>query len=798
MHLYVIRHSDPLWNGDGLTEQGYQEAQAVAERLKAIGITHLYTSNLFRASETARIASKMTGVKAETGEWLREPGYLSIRQQDKQEPVKNYTMWDTFGETVRNTMPPPAYADWTERAPFDDPRVEQAWNNFRRDADNMIADHGYRKEDGKYRIINPNDHRIALFTHNGTVLLFIAHLLLLPVSLVWSGFYSWPSAITDFLFEEHSEEWAVPRAVCVADVSHLAVNGLAMLFTPEPWTEGEVYPVFYRHGPALDQYVSSRLNKGVYPEDYLRANLAVLKRNVELAVRYGMTPGLWSVEPRSVPEELFRRYPMLRGARVDHPFRSFRPRYNLSTVHPVVQEHYAELMHNLLEAVPELGYMMIASNDSGAGFEHTRNMYAGRNGGAYLIREWKSDEQVAEAAGGNVIRFLEVLRDAAVEVRPGFRVILGVGCVAPERHIVWRGFGEGIDPSDSLEGLPKETRADLEKRDSMAHVSAPVTAAFNPLIGIPSPWLTYENLERLAEEGVDVLTSAGEVADPGMAPWCVNQEVWRAVHLARPVDVDEIVAKAARRWVGPDLSGRLVEAWRGADAAVRAYSPRLFLWADYGFVPYRLWVRPLIPDIEQIPKEGRAYYEEVMLSTPNNPTLVDLSRDILFDLNTPEEALGIVRRMDAAVWGPLDEAIRILSETAASISEEESPREVFVDQRDRLRALRCWLRTQRSTAAWIAGVPGYLEAQDEATRAERRQLLREMVGQEIENTRDLLELWETSSVHFMAVSTEGENTFMYGEDLGDLLRRRIGLMEGREDDEPYIDPDFMWRVPGMR
>ena len=580
--------------------------------------------------------------------------------------------------------------------------------------------------------------------------------------------------------------------------SHLAVNGLAMLFTPEPWTEGEVYPVFYRHGPALDQYVSSRLNKGVYPEDYLRANLAVLKRNVELAVRYGMTPGLWSVEPRSVPEELFRRYPMLRGARVDHPFRSFRPRYNLSTVHPVVQEHYAELMHNLLEAVPELGYMMIASNDSGAGFEHTRNMYAGRNGGAYLIREWKSDEQVAEAAGGNVIRFLEVLRDAAVEVRPGFRVILGVGCVAPERHIVWRGFGEGIDPSDSLEGLPKETRADLEKRDSMAHVSAPVTAAFNPLIGIPSPWLTYENLERLAEEGVDVLTSAGEVADPGMAPWCVNQEVWRAVHLARPVDVDEIVAKAARRWVGPDLSGRLVEAWRGADAAVRAYSPRLFLWADYGFVPYRLWVRPLIPDIEQIPKEGRAYYEEVMLSTPNNPTLVDLSRDILFDLNTPEEALGIVRRMDAAVWGPLDEAIRILSETAASISEEESPREVFVDQRDRLRALRCWLRTQRSTAAWIAGVPGYLEAQDEATRAERRQLLREMVGQEIENTRDLLELWETSSVHFMAVSTEGENTFMYGEDLGDLLRRRIGLMEGREDDEPYIDPDFMWRVPGMR
>ena len=579
--------------------------------------------------------------------------------------------------------------------------------------------------------------------------------------------------------------------------SHMAVNALATLFTPEPWIEGEVYPVFYRHGPALDQFVSSRLNKGIYPADYLRANLTVLKRNAELVVRYGMTPGLACVEPRSVPEEFFRRYPMLRGARVDHPFRSFRPRYNPSIVHPVVQEHYAELMQNLLKEVPELGYMNIASNDSGAGLEFTRNMYAGRNGGAYLIREWKSDEEVAEAAGRNVIHFLEVLRNAAEEVHTGFRVIFGVGCVNPERHIVWRGFGEGIDPADSLVSLPKEDREELEERGSLAHVSAPIAAGFSSLIGIPSPWNTYENLERLVEEGIEVLMYAGEVADPCMAPWSVNHEVWRAVHLSWPVDVDEVVRETAARWVGPDLSDRLVEAWRGADAAIRAYQPRLFLWADYGFVPYRLWVRPLIPDIEQISKEDRAYYEAFMLSVPNNPTLVDLSRDILFDLNTPEEALGIVRQMDAHVWEPLDGAIRVLSETASSLSEEDPAREVFVDQRDRLRGLRCWLRTQRSVAAWIAGVPGYLQAEDEATKLELRQLLREMVIQEIENTRDLLELWETSSVEFMVVSTEGENTFMYGENLGDLLRRRIELMAGHEEDEPYIDPDFMWRVPGI-
>jgi len=69
--------------------------------------------------------------------------------------------------------------------------------------------------------------------------------------------------------------------------------------------------------------------------------------------------------------------------------------------------------------------------------------------------------------------------------------------------------------------------------------------------------------------------------------------------------------------------------------------------------------------------------------------------------------------------------------------------------------------------------------------------------QEIENTRDLLELWETTTVEFMAVSAIGETTLIYGENFGDLLRKKIEIMQGRENDEPYIDPNFMWRVPGF-
>lgn len=580
-------------------------------------------------------------------------------------------------------------------------------------------------------------------------------------------------------------------------ITHMPVNALASLLTMEPWIEGEVYPVFYRHGAGLDQFVSSRLNRGIFPQEYLRANLHTLKRYAELVVHYGMTPGLACVEPRSVPEELLRRYPMLRGARVDHPFRSLAPRFNLSIVHPVVQGHYRELMQNLLREVPGLGFMTIATNDCGAGFEHTHNLYAGRNGAPYLIREWSSHEEIAEAAGRNVVNFMQLLRDAAEESRPGFRVILGTGPVAPERDVIWPGFGPGVDPADGLPALPAAVRQELRHRGSLAHVATATTPGFYPLIAIPAPWTTHTNLRAAVDEGLEALTGACEVPIPDQAPWSVNQEVWRAVQLGRDVDVDTVVSEAAEAWVGAGPAGRLIEAWRGADTAIQAHAPRLELWSGYGFVPYRLWVRPLIPNIEAVPAAARAYYEEIMLAVPNNPTRVDLSCDILFDLNSPDEALAILQQMDAHVWPPLDGAIQILGDAAASLAEDDPARAVFVDQHDRLRALRCWLRTQRCVAAWIAGVCGSLRAEDEATRAERRALLPDMVRQEIANTRDLLELWETSTTEFMIVSREGENTFVYGGDFGDQLRRRIELMEGHEDDEPYIDPDFIWRVPGV-
>jgi hypothetical protein len=65
-----------------------------------------------------------------------------------------------------------------------------------------------------------------VFCHGGFGLTWLAHLLGMPVSQVWSSFYLAPSSVTTVLFDERSEGKAVPRAVSVGETGHLYAAGL--------------------------------------------------------------------------------------------------------------------------------------------------------------------------------------------------------------------------------------------------------------------------------------------------------------------------------------------------------------------------------------------------------------------------------------------------------------------------------------------------------------------------------------------------------------------------------------------
>jgi hypothetical protein len=212
----------------------------------------------------------------------------------------------------------------------------------------------------------------------------------------------------------------------------------------EDFVPFEYYPQFYSYCPGFNHFVDTDLTRGMWPSMYLDANVQNLRKLADLGRKYGLKPGVCMFEPRTLPERFFTKYPSLRGARVDHPFRSRLPRYTMAQDHPIVQRHFREALQKLMHYVPDLSYMSLWTNDSGAGFEHSASLYVGRNGGPYMIREWRSHDKVAQASGQSIVRFLRNLREAAAGINPDFDVLLRIEPFKVEHDHIKAGMGPHV------------------------------------------------------------------------------------------------------------------------------------------------------------------------------------------------------------------------------------------------------------------------------------------------------------------------------------------------------------------
>lgn len=608
--------------------------------------------------------------------------------------------------------------------------------------------------------------------------------------------------------------------------THLEVNGLASHTAHEAGVPGEFYSQFYSYGPGLMQFVDTELTRGLYDVSYIRANLNRLKKLAALGRKYGLQPGLMAYEPRTLPDAFFERYPMLRGARVDHPFRSRKPRYTLAQDHPVSRDHYRELIQNLMQEVPDLAYLSVWTNDSGSGFEHTASLYSGRNGGPYLIREWRNHDKIARAAGESAVRWLRLMQSAAAEINPAFEVSLRIEPFKVEHDTIIDGMGAGLTieaPSllvrgyhlpythpkypknDGIAGTMFHTEMDPDEKAKLtAYRQAGVEpivqyapcSTFNmePLLGIPYPRMLYQKLQALQSTGLKRISAIGGLLNPESTPYWPNPEVIRLFQTNPSLSIDEVLLHVAGNWVGARWAPSLVEAWHVLEDAL-SYMPYLPLFSNFGFVWYRLWIRPFVPDIEAIPAADRAYYERFMVTMPNNSNMNDLGRDVLFQLVDADSGAYMAKAFDEEALPRFEQAIQTVQHmVTATVNEQPAIHHVFQDLLVRANAAQCWAVTQRNLCTWVHHVYRFLEEDDDQIKDQHIEALQTMIDVDLKNTRALLDLWNDDQIKFMLTSEAGETSFIYGEDFGAQLQRKIELTEQYRHHNPYIDRDIIWRI----
>lgn len=221
MKILIIRHAEPDYEIDGLTEKGKREAELLSQRLIKEDIKKVYCSSMGRAKLTIAPALEKLNMSAEYCDWLREFEYAKVKLPylDK---VK--ACWDFLPEYV-NGCPDLYLPDkWQNTELIKNSTVAKAYKEVTDAFDKVLSYHGYTRK-GKIYTAEKANHDTLVFTcHFGVSCVLMSHLLnCSPISLLQHTVML-PSSVNTLFTEERRNGIAQFRACGIGDISHLYAN----------------------------------------------------------------------------------------------------------------------------------------------------------------------------------------------------------------------------------------------------------------------------------------------------------------------------------------------------------------------------------------------------------------------------------------------------------------------------------------------------------------------------------------------------------------------------------------------
>ena len=222
MRLLIIRHGDPDYEKDSLTEKGWREAEYLSGRMLRMNVREFYVSPLGRAKDTASCTLKKLGRTAAECQWLREfmPGIMRPDVPERKSIAWDWLPQDWMKEE-RFFLPD----RWCEPEIMQEGHVKQEYDWVVQNFDGILERHGYKREGGWYRAVQANNDTIVFFCHFGVSCVLLSHLLHISPMVLWHGACAAPASVTTVVTEERREGIASFRMSSFGDVSHLYVHG---------------------------------------------------------------------------------------------------------------------------------------------------------------------------------------------------------------------------------------------------------------------------------------------------------------------------------------------------------------------------------------------------------------------------------------------------------------------------------------------------------------------------------------------------------------------------------------------
>lgn len=217
MKLIFIRHGDPDYANDTLTEKGWREAQALSDRVCKWDMKAIYSSPLGRAKDTASVSLKKLNREAVICDWLKEffvPVKDPVTQNDR-------IPWDFMPSYWTKEECMYDKEKWLDAPVMQTGKVAEEYEKVKNGIDAVLAQYGYVRDGQCYIAENPNTDTVVFFCHLGVQFTILSHLLGVSPVVLWQNFYVAPTSVTILETEEREKGIAAFRCKTVGDTSHL-------------------------------------------------------------------------------------------------------------------------------------------------------------------------------------------------------------------------------------------------------------------------------------------------------------------------------------------------------------------------------------------------------------------------------------------------------------------------------------------------------------------------------------------------------------------------------------------------
>jgi len=219
MFLYIIRHGEPDYKTDTLTDTGIKQAELLSQRFETVKFDRIFSSPLGRAKQTAQPTCIKQNKNFEVLPWLSEELTYKAMSAD----IDGRTDWwfSVQNTKIRTSAGAQKYETSQSRVIYD---------SIASDFDNLLSELGYKKSGIDYEITANKYDRVAFFCHGGVSNVILSYALLIPFYLFCASFSIPHTGVSVLDFASTDDKITAPKCLMFSDLSHLYSGKLKKIY----------------------------------------------------------------------------------------------------------------------------------------------------------------------------------------------------------------------------------------------------------------------------------------------------------------------------------------------------------------------------------------------------------------------------------------------------------------------------------------------------------------------------------------------------------------------------------------